>query len=68
MGLQRLLGVRNSIAPSRARIASRFGLYFALQRHSAALTGSWLSAFGNDPIRVISWSHLRKAHPPPGIG
>lgn len=67
MGLQRLLGIKNPMAPSRARIAPRFGLYFVLQRHSAALTGSWLSAFGNNPIRVIFWSHLRKAYPPPGI-
>jgi hypothetical protein len=64
MGLQRLLGVKNPMAPSRAHIAPRFGLYFALQRHSAAtLTGRWLSAFGNDPISVIFWSRLRKVYP-----
>jgi len=67
MGLLRMLGFKNPMAPSRAQIASRFGLYFALQHHSAALTGSWLSAaFGKNPNRVIFWSHLRKAYPLPG--
>ena len=67
MGLQRMLGVKNPMAPSRAQIASRFGLYLTLQRYSAALTGSWLSAaFGKNPNRVIFWSHLRKVYPLPG--
>ena len=67
MGLQRLLGIKNPLALSRAYTVPAFGLYFALQQRSVSLTGSWLSAaFGKNPNRVIFWSHLRKAYPLPG--